>query len=1046
MKQLSRKKIQDMIDLNGANISSRRSSGGSGAGGGGGVSSAWVDEHYVSKDFFARLFTINGTDENDDDVVVEPNDLETTITNIQAMVGLWTEEYLSALGQGSGGGGGGGALLTEPLASINEAGMGTPSSPNQVIAWDGVHWTYKPYATGSGTVTSVTMTVPTGFKVSNGDTQTINTTGTFALSFGGSITKNQVLASPAAANGTPAWRALVADDIPTLTAAKISDITLTNSTLTIGNNSITPITDATLKSDYEWWGGKLDATTKKRDGNMSNVGNISFSDTGKNIGSVAYFDTTNHRLGIDRSPGAYKLDVNGDIRTSGNLYIGGTNRILSGSGDSAKNLLEFDGTQVTLAYGFRASNETRIYGQNISMYHGSTLKVQVTSTGLKIGDATLSWDSTNHALKIDTGFYSESFISALGAGSGGGSGSGITMNDVWDALAATSSQQINLTHLTTALSSYASKTWVQSQGFVTTDTKNTAGNFDIHGAPAAFPIYLVGTQGYSGNSGSYGATFVNHACYIDTNNCLYSNGSKVLTSASGLMQRTNLSGTSFDANTMTADMTVYSTAGDVSATSSANLPEPVGAGGFSLLNFRLGYAYNWQLYKTYGRNTLFFRGQYYSGGVSWQNWREFAFKDDIPTKVSQLTNDSGFITSYTDTKNTAGNFDIHGTPAAFPIYLVGTQGYSGNSGSYGATFVNHACYIDTDNCLYSNGSKVLTSTSGLVTTDTAQTISGTKTFSSIAALTFTNGASNRVFSINNNGAIKLDVANVGASGWEAGYYAKSGNTYIGCLGLFGVGTALDYAFIGKGYDNTWLTVKSNGNVGIGTNNTNPSTKLHVVGDGYFTSRINVGDIDQYHAFYVKGNTKLSGLVGIGTAAQSGYSLYVNGDTNVNGTLTSGNLMIQKASNGKMTIQTIPSGTGLPPYDLDIYAGNIYINAATSFSGSKNYSGSDMRYKDVLENISCDVDTIARAPIFDFKWKDDEYNNISLGSSAQYWKEVFPNAVKAGQEGRYFLDYGGTALAAAVLTARKVVNHEERILELERENMKLREEIELLKAS
>ena len=130
--KLSRKIINEMVKRE-QNISSRRSSGGSGAGGGGGVSSAWVDEHYVSKDFFARLFTINGTDENDDDVVVEPNDLETAITNIQAMVGLWTEEYLSALGQGSGGGGGGGALLTEPLASINEAGMGTPSGANKVI-------------------------------------------------------------------------------------------------------------------------------------------------------------------------------------------------------------------------------------------------------------------------------------------------------------------------------------------------------------------------------------------------------------------------------------------------------------------------------------------------------------------------------------------------------------------------------------------------------------------------------------------------------------------------------------------------------------------------------------------------------------------------------------------------------------------------------------------------------------------------------------------------------------------------------------------------
>ena len=82
MIQLSRKKINDMVDR--VNVSNVRRGGGSGAGGGGGVSSQWVDDHYVSKEFFARLFTINGTDENDDDVIVEPNDLETTITNIQS--------------------------------------------------------------------------------------------------------------------------------------------------------------------------------------------------------------------------------------------------------------------------------------------------------------------------------------------------------------------------------------------------------------------------------------------------------------------------------------------------------------------------------------------------------------------------------------------------------------------------------------------------------------------------------------------------------------------------------------------------------------------------------------------------------------------------------------------------------------------------------------------------------------------------------------------------------------------------------------------------
>ena len=122
--RLSREKIQRMIDAGGVNIGARRSSGGSGAGGGGGVSSQWVDDHYVSKEFFARLFTINGTDENDDDVVVEPNDLETTITNIQAMVGLWTEQYLSALGL-SDGGSGGGEEVDEMLAAAVEVVLET---------------------------------------------------------------------------------------------------------------------------------------------------------------------------------------------------------------------------------------------------------------------------------------------------------------------------------------------------------------------------------------------------------------------------------------------------------------------------------------------------------------------------------------------------------------------------------------------------------------------------------------------------------------------------------------------------------------------------------------------------------------------------------------------------------------------------------------------------------------------------------------------------------------------------------------------------------
>ena len=373
MKQLSRKKIQDMIDLNGANISSRRSSGGSGAGGGGGVSSAWVDEHYVSKDFFARLFTINGTDENDDAVVVEPNDLETTITNIQAMVGLWTEEYLSAIGQGSGGGGGGGALLTEPLASINEAGMGTPSGANKVIAWNGSTWTYMPYTTGSGTVTSVTMTVPTGFKVSNGDTQTINNSGTFALTFGGTITKNQVLASPAAANGTPAWRALVADDIPDLSSTYVK---------------------ATDLDAYTWWGQTLQTSgqTKAVYGDIENAANIKIDNdmkiSWKQHGQTNYLSM----LTLDTSN---KFVVGESMANSGlSTYIRGRSVVFqSGTGNSGNHSATLDANGV------------------------------LTVEKLVIGSITIEHDTTNGGLHIvNAGLYADTYLSALGAGSGGGGG------------------------------------------------------------------------------------------------------------------------------------------------------------------------------------------------------------------------------------------------------------------------------------------------------------------------------------------------------------------------------------------------------------------------------------------------------------------------------------------------------------------------------------------------------------------------------------------------------------------------------------------------
>lgn len=72
----------------------------------------------------------------------------------------------------------------------------------------------------------------------------------------------------------------------------------------------------------------------------------------------------------------------------------------------------------------------------------------------------------------------------------------------------------------------------------------------------------------------------------------------------------------------------------------------------------------------------------------------------IPSKTSQLTNDSGFITSYTDTKNTAG-----ATDSSSKLFIIGATIQGDNP----QTYSQDTAYIGTDGCLYSGGDKVLTS-------------------------------------------------------------------------------------------------------------------------------------------------------------------------------------------------------------------------------------------------------------------------------------------------------------------------------------------------
>ena len=156
------------------------------------------------------------------------------------------------------------------------------------------------------------------------------------------------------------------------------------------------------------WGQNFDGSGNVT-GDMSSVGNIAFSASGKNIASLLYFDTTNSRVGVGASSPAYKLDVNGTLNASGNTTLGGTlgvtgNTTIGGTftvGTSSVN-------KETTLYGALTASGAVSFSDTLTIaglttFNGNAiLPANKTFTiGPSSGThATLEWDATNSCVKI----------------------------------------------------------------------------------------------------------------------------------------------------------------------------------------------------------------------------------------------------------------------------------------------------------------------------------------------------------------------------------------------------------------------------------------------------------------------------------------------------------------------------------------------------------------------------------------------------------------------------------------------------------------------
>ena len=120
-----------------------------------------------------------------------------------------------------------------------------------------------------------------------------------------------------------------------------------------------------------------------------------------------------------------------------------------------------------------------------------------------------------------------------------------------------------------------------------------------------------------------------------------------------------------------------------------------------------------------------------------------------------------------------------------------------------------------------------------------------------------------------------------------------------------------------------------------------------------------------------------------------------------------------------TNSRIGIGTSSPSYALHV-SGTVYATGGVT-------GLSDIRKKNVItyEWAPC-LSSIAEAPIIRYTMKDDEKKRERVGSVAQYWQKVMPEAVTADDEGTLSMNYGEISLVNVIALAREVKHLKEEI--------------------
>ena len=931
-------------------------------------------QQFVSIEFFKRLFQAHGVDDNNDPTDVDPNDTETTITDIEAMFGFWTNQYLSALGNGGGGGTGGATALTD----LVDVALSNPTNGQALV-----------YNATTGKWTN----------------QTISGGGT---------------------DMATVWSALSAGTNEQINASHLTNA-LSGYAQTSALANYLPIAGGTL------------------------TGNLSVGGT---------------------------IAVTGAATLSSSITAGSFIK----SGGTASQFLKADGSVDSNTY----ATQTWVDDNYVSIAFFSRLFKAYNGTTLVSPNNTTA---TINNIKAMFGFWTEQYLSALGNGGGGGtggstalsdlvdvalsnptngqalvynattgkwmnqtiSGGGTDMATVWSNLAAATNEQINASHLTNALSGYATSS--DLTGYLPLSAGNSHpltgtlyfnGNSGISWGTSTGMLACAPTSGWTGISSSQwgvGATTYQGVIRTNNNDILHykagttykiwdesnldisglftsltsTNDTNLSVTIGGTTKTiTNLYALRLKGVRVTADTLSYGDLNSLTGTSYSivtnydtnnnwqHAPSFTGLsnywGGAVVIkgqdsNLMMQLFWNAKHNEsTTPTGKLWFRARTTGGWAD--DWKEIAFADgNIATATALATARTLWGQSFDGTTNVSGNMTDVGTIAA--------------------------------------------------TGDNTITHSGT--------------TASRFIAQNEVGQVELMVASVN---W--GVYSRTNSNWI----------------IATNGTNTFLSI---GNVGIGT--TSPSYKLHVNGQAAATTlrstvangtaplvvasstlvtNLNADLLDGKHSTdfaSASDVTTLQGYFDSSGAALTAVQLKTtrtiwgqnfNGTANVTGDMSSvGSITLTNnsrisnstGSGGSLYIGRADDAGWVKMSDMCSRQGDskwkIKSNGDATFSNmlSNGYvtALSDARYKTIVGDINITVDQIAALPTILYKRNDRHDDTIFAGSIAQEWQKVLPQVVMTSNDylGTLSIAHGVGASIFVIVTARKVVNLEKRIERLEK---------------